>query len=197
MALAEQEPVARRRRHRLRANVQHLVVQHPDHVERRLGRGTVLLVAGLERTGAGPDRRTPRPVMVASVIDMLTMLQVKVMLRSRRRTIRCWRREMWVLHKHGKELLAIRLLCGEVRTMGAGDKIENAAEKVAGKAKEATGKATDDEQLEAEGKADQSKSDLKQAAEKVKDAFKNYHRVTTCTIGRRNHVADAGPAHHR
>jgi uncharacterized protein YjbJ (UPF0337 family) len=32
------------------------------------------------------------------------------------------------------------------------------------------GKATDDENLEAEGKADQSSSNLKQAGEKVKDA---------------------------
>ncbi|MBD8058136.1 CsbD family protein [Cellulomonas sp. JH27-2] len=55
--------------------------------------------------------------------------------------------------------------------MGLGDKISNAAEDAKGKAKEATGKATDDEKLEAEGQADQSKADLKQAGEKVKDAF--------------------------
>jgi uncharacterized protein YjbJ (UPF0337 family) len=57
--------------------------------------------------------------------------------------------------------------------MGIDDKLDNAKDKVTGQAKETTGKATDDEQLEAEGKADQSKADLKQAAEKVKDAFKN------------------------
>jgi uncharacterized protein YjbJ (UPF0337 family) len=56
--------------------------------------------------------------------------------------------------------------------MGLDDKIENAAEKLGGKGKEAAGKATGDEGLEAEGKVDQSKSDLKQAGEKVKDAFK-------------------------
>lgn len=56
--------------------------------------------------------------------------------------------------------------------MGLDDKIENAAEKLGGKAKEAAGKATDDERLEAEGRMDQSKADLKQAGEKVKDAFK-------------------------
>ncbi|MDM7854944.1 CsbD family protein [Cellulomonas alba] len=56
--------------------------------------------------------------------------------------------------------------------MGLDDKISNAAENAKGKAKEATGKATDDERLEAEGKVDQSKADLKQAGEKVKDAFK-------------------------
>lgn len=56
--------------------------------------------------------------------------------------------------------------------MGVDDKMKNAAEKATGKAKEALGKLTDDEQTEAEGKADQSKSDLKQAGEKAKDAFK-------------------------
>lgn len=56
--------------------------------------------------------------------------------------------------------------------MGLDDKIENAADDLKGKAKEATGKATDDESLEAEGKGDQAVSDLKQAGEKVKDAFK-------------------------
>jgi uncharacterized protein YjbJ (UPF0337 family) len=55
--------------------------------------------------------------------------------------------------------------------MGLDDKIANTAEDAKGKAKEAAGKATDDERLEAEGKADQSKADLKQAGEKVKDAF--------------------------
>ncbi len=40
------------------------------------------------------------------------------------------------------------------------------------KAKEAWGDATDDPGMEAEGKMDQAKSDLKQAGEKVKDAFK-------------------------
>jgi len=57
--------------------------------------------------------------------------------------------------------------------MGLGDKISNAAEDLKGKAKEATGKATDDKSLEAEGKGDQTKSDLKNAGENVKDAFKH------------------------
>jgi uncharacterized protein YjbJ (UPF0337 family) len=57
--------------------------------------------------------------------------------------------------------------------MGIGDKIDNMSEDASGKAKEATGKATDDERLEAEGRADQSKADIKQAGEKIKDAFKN------------------------
>ena len=53
------------------------------------------------------------------------------------------------------------------------DKAKNTAEDLAGKAKEAVGKVTGDDSLEAEGKADQSKADLKDAGEKVKDAFKH------------------------
>jgi uncharacterized protein YjbJ (UPF0337 family) len=58
-------------------------------------------------------------------------------------------------------------------TMGLGDKIENAAEKAGGKGKEAAGNATGGENLKAEGQADQAKGDVKQAGEKVKDAFKD------------------------
>jgi uncharacterized protein YjbJ (UPF0337 family) len=57
--------------------------------------------------------------------------------------------------------------------MGNDDKIANSAEKVMGKAKEGLGDATDNDRLEAEGRADQTEADLKQAGEKVKDAFKN------------------------
>jgi uncharacterized protein YjbJ (UPF0337 family) len=56
--------------------------------------------------------------------------------------------------------------------MGLDDKADNKKEGLAGKAKEAVGKATNDDELEAQGKGDQTKSDLKQAGEKVKDAFK-------------------------
>ncbi|MEH6780084.1 MAG: CsbD family protein [Rhodoglobus sp.] len=55
--------------------------------------------------------------------------------------------------------------------MSASDKFDNAAEDVTGKAKEAAGKATDNEELEAEGRADQAKADLKTAGENVKDAL--------------------------
>jgi uncharacterized protein YjbJ (UPF0337 family) len=55
--------------------------------------------------------------------------------------------------------------------MGADDKARNLGQDAAGKAKEAAGKLTDDERLEAEGKADQFSADIKQAGEKVKDAF--------------------------
>jgi uncharacterized protein YjbJ (UPF0337 family) len=57
--------------------------------------------------------------------------------------------------------------------MGAGKKMKNAAEAAKGKAKAATGDATDDRDLQAEGRGEKSKADLKQAGEKVKDAFKD------------------------
>ncbi len=41
------------------------------------------------------------------------------------------------------------------------------------KIKEATGRATDNQSLEAEGKADQASANIKQAGEKAKDAVKN------------------------
>jgi uncharacterized protein YjbJ (UPF0337 family) len=56
--------------------------------------------------------------------------------------------------------------------MGTDDKMKHSAESGLGKAKEKLGEGTGDESLEAEGKRDQSKADLKQAGDKVKDAFK-------------------------
>jgi uncharacterized protein YjbJ (UPF0337 family) len=56
--------------------------------------------------------------------------------------------------------------------MATDDKINNKAEELKGKAKEAVGNATNDKELQRQGKRDQAKSDLKQAGEKVKDAFK-------------------------
>jgi uncharacterized protein YjbJ (UPF0337 family) len=55
--------------------------------------------------------------------------------------------------------------------MGISDKFENAAEKAKGKGKEALGDATDNEDMQAEGQAEQTKANLKQAGENVKDAF--------------------------
>ncbi|MBV9023541.1 MAG: CsbD family protein [Streptomycetaceae bacterium] len=57
--------------------------------------------------------------------------------------------------------------------MGTDDKARNVGDKVRGKTKEMTGRATDDEELKARGKGDQTKGDLKQAGEKVKDAIKD------------------------
>ncbi|MPV37238.1 CsbD family protein [Georgenia subflava] len=56
--------------------------------------------------------------------------------------------------------------------MGLDDKISNAAEEGKGKGKEEAGEATGNDSLEAEGKKDQAKANLKQAGENVKDAFK-------------------------
>ncbi len=56
--------------------------------------------------------------------------------------------------------------------MGDQDKLENWADEKVGEAKEAVGKAGDNEDLESEGKLDQTKANLKQAGEKVKDAFR-------------------------
>ncbi|MEU7788566.1 MULTISPECIES: CsbD family protein [unclassified Amycolatopsis] len=57
--------------------------------------------------------------------------------------------------------------------MSLGDKIGNKAEELGGKAKEAAGDATGNEQLQAEGQADQAKAGLKGAVENVKDAAKD------------------------
>jgi uncharacterized protein YjbJ (UPF0337 family) len=57
--------------------------------------------------------------------------------------------------------------------MGLEDKMKNKAEEAKGKAKEAGGDATGNEQMQAEGKGDQASADIKQAGEKVKDAFKD------------------------
>jgi uncharacterized protein YjbJ (UPF0337 family) len=52
------------------------------------------------------------------------------------------------------------------------DKANNKIEDLGGKAKEAVGKVTGDRSVENEGRGDQAKSSLKDAGEKVKDAFK-------------------------
>ena len=57
----------------------------------------------------------------------------------------------------------------KVNTMGLDDKIKNAAEDATGKAKEAAGDATNNDQLKGEGKTDQAKASVKDAAENAKD----------------------------
>jgi uncharacterized protein YjbJ (UPF0337 family) len=56
--------------------------------------------------------------------------------------------------------------------MSATDKAKNKIDDLGGKAKEAVGKASGDDSTKNEGKLDQAKSSLKDAGEKVKDAFK-------------------------
>jgi uncharacterized protein YjbJ (UPF0337 family) len=57
--------------------------------------------------------------------------------------------------------------------MGTDKKVDNKVDEVIGKVKDRVGGATGDRDLQAEGQAQQSKSNLKQAGEKVKDAFKS------------------------
>jgi uncharacterized protein YjbJ (UPF0337 family) len=53
-----------------------------------------------------------------------------------------------------------------------GDKMDDKAQELAGRAKSAVGGATNDRDLQAEGEKDKMAGNLKQAGEKVKDAFK-------------------------
>jgi uncharacterized protein YjbJ (UPF0337 family) len=53
------------------------------------------------------------------------------------------------------------------------DKATNKVQDLGGKAKEAVGKVTGDKSTANEGNGDQAKSNLKDAGEKVKDAFKS------------------------
>lgn len=56
--------------------------------------------------------------------------------------------------------------------VAAEDTAAATATEAKGKTTEGLGKVTGDEEWEAEGKGDQAKGNLKQAGEKVKDAFK-------------------------
>lgn len=55
--------------------------------------------------------------------------------------------------------------------MSQSDKAGNKFDEFKGKAKEGVGKVTDNEQWQAEGKSEKTKSKLKQAGEKAKDAL--------------------------
>jgi uncharacterized protein YjbJ (UPF0337 family) len=57
-------------------------------------------------------------------------------------------------------------------TVSATDKAKNKTQELGGKAKEAVGRVTGDRSTENRGKDDQTKSHLKGAGEKIKDAFK-------------------------
>ncbi|MBP2367886.1 CsbD family protein [Pseudonocardia parietis] len=52
-------------------------------------------------------------------------------------------------------------------------KPDGKTDEVKGKVKETVGEVTGDEELEAQGKGDQTKGDVKQAGEKLKDAVKD------------------------
>lgn len=55
--------------------------------------------------------------------------------------------------------------------MSLGDKIKHSAEEAVGKVKEAVGDARDDDNLKAEGEKDQTKANVKQVGDDVKDVF--------------------------
>jgi uncharacterized protein YjbJ (UPF0337 family) len=56
--------------------------------------------------------------------------------------------------------------------MSLADKAKNKAQTAKGSVKKAAGDATGNDRLKAEGKADKVSGNLKNAGEKVKDAFK-------------------------
>jgi uncharacterized protein YjbJ (UPF0337 family) len=72
----------------------------------------------------------------------------------------------------GATVVAVNNHEGEA-IMGDEDKVDNKLDELKGRAKELEGEVTGDEAREAQGKGEQSKANLKQAAEKVKDAFKH------------------------
>lgn len=57
--------------------------------------------------------------------------------------------------------------------MSTDKKIDNKNQQIRGKVKETVGKVVGNERLEAEGKKDQAVGNLKNAGEKVKDAFRD------------------------
>ncbi len=56
--------------------------------------------------------------------------------------------------------------------MGMGDKIKSKAEEMLGKTQEAAGSVTGSDDLKSGGKSEQTKSQIEQTGEGVKDAFK-------------------------
>jgi uncharacterized protein YjbJ (UPF0337 family) len=86
-------------------------------------------------------------------------------------------------HGNGRQVELLRVFAADISgqldafqregfIMSAENKAANKVTEIKGKLKKQTGKATDDPYLEAEGRAEETKGDLKQAGEKIKDAFK-------------------------
>ena len=57
--------------------------------------------------------------------------------------------------------------------MATEDKAAHKATEIKGKVKETVGDVTDDQDLKAEGQADQAKGNIKQAGDKLKDAVRD------------------------
>jgi uncharacterized protein YjbJ (UPF0337 family) len=60
--------------------------------------------------------------------------------------------------------------------MSDSDKTQAKADQAKGKIKETVGHTVGNEELEAEGRGDQAKGDVRQAGEKVKDAVKHIRK---------------------
>jgi uncharacterized protein YjbJ (UPF0337 family) len=60
---------------------------------------------------------------------------------------------------------------GRETPVGLDDKLGNKAAEASGQVEEGAGEATDDQSPEAEGNGDQTRSNIKQAGENVKDVF--------------------------
>ncbi len=56
--------------------------------------------------------------------------------------------------------------------MSKDKKLDHKGQELKGKVKEAVGNATDNKEWQAEGRKDQTMGNLKEAGEKIKDAFK-------------------------
>lgn len=69
---------------------------------------------------------------------------------------------------------AIGMMAGQERgsVMSVGNKAKNKAKVIKGKTKKQVGMATGNDRLKVEGKADEVVGNLKNAGEKVKDAFR-------------------------
>ena len=68
--------------------------------------------------------------------------------------------------------------------MSANDKVHNTAETVRGKVKETVGRVTNDDGIELEGKVEQAAGHLRQAGEKIKDAFKSGSKAKDSSTSR-------------
>jgi len=66
----------------------------------------------------------------------------------------------------------VTALTGYHAGMSGTDKAKNKLDRLAGKGKELLGRASGNRSLENEGRGDQSMSHLKDAGEKIKDAFR-------------------------
>lgn len=83
----------------------------------------------------------------------------------------------WVKPKKGNRLLAHYPEPEEKDMLVSGaDKVRNKVDQVTGKVKAAIGRVINDPALEAEGRADQRAAHLRDAGEKVKDAFRPRRR---------------------